>query len=261
MGGFFGANARGLGGFIGGGGGASWTPESPTTDGGVSPHTWHYAGSDGLYQDSGKTTVADADGDPVGASVNQGSDSHDIVQTTDADRPTLKTSVLNEKPVFRFSSHYLVGSYSSSVSQPVTMFLVTKLDAAAVGDSSAYRPFTSEDGTNQHLFWKHTTKKWRMYAGNAIEGSASVDSDWHIFTLLFNGASSGMWIDGVSDISGNAGAEGSDGLSWGAFYNGGNAFDGDQAAILTYDSNLSTADRNQVQTYLSDEYGISVTDF
>jgi hypothetical protein len=258
--GFFGAGRRGLGsGFFGGG--ASWTPESPTSDGGVSPHTWHYAGSGALYQDSGKTTLATADGDPVGASVNRGSDSHDITQSTSANKPTYKTGVLNGEPVFRFDGgDWLGGAYNNALSQPITVFAVAALDSA--NDDVGRNIIDGDDSTNRMALFERRINNpdtWSIYAGSILDGGAS-DANWNIWTALFNGASSQFWLGGNSEASGNAGSDDPDGLRLGTYDGAAGLWDGDIAEILIYNSNLSTADKNEVAQYLADKYDLSYTD-
>ena len=103
----------------------SWTPASPTSSGGVSPHTWHYAGSGALFQDSGLTTPAVSDDDPIGGSTNQGSDSHSIVQATAGNKPTLKLNILNGEPVYRCNGgDFLQGAFNGALSQPFTILTV-----------------------------------------------------------------------------------------------------------------------------------------
>src|SRR5262245_63972414 len=54
------------------------------------------------YQDSGFSTPATADGDPVGGWKDQSGGARDVTQATSASRGTLKLSQVNGKPVVRF---------------------------------------------------------------------------------------------------------------------------------------------------------------
>ena len=78
--------------------------------------------------------------------------------------------------------------------------------------------------------------------------------------MLFNGAGSQFWHNGISEAAGNAGVRVFDGLVIFAS----NAFTapwkGDATEIILYDANLSDADKNQVGQYLATRYGLAYTD-
>lgn len=94
---------------------AAWTPASPTTGGGVLPHTWHDPAV-ANYQDSGLTTPSLTDGDPTGGNTNQGTDAHSIIQATAGAKPTLKLNILNGKPVWRLDGgDFLQGNFAGGV--------------------------------------------------------------------------------------------------------------------------------------------------
>ena len=84
-------------------------------------------------------------------------------------------------------------------------------------------------------------------------------SDWNIWTILYNGASCQFWHNGVSEVSGNAGANGIDGVTIGADIAGSDCWDGDIVEIIHYDADLSDADKNQVGNYLATRYGLTYT--
>jgi hypothetical protein len=258
--GFFGPGVRIMGGGIKGAA-SGWTPESPTSDGGVSPHTWHYASVDGnLFQDSGKTTVADADGDPVGASVNQGSDSHDITQGTSAKMPTLKTGALNDQPVFRFDGgDWFQGAFNGALTNPFTMFVVATLATGLENDNNNYELIASDDATNFMEFRKSkgtTPDSNRINAGAWLQGADS-DDDWHIHLCIFDGLNSALYTGGgPPDGTGDAGTHNPDGLTLGAQSDGTTGWIGDVAHLLIYDSVLSIADINQNGNYLNDLYAL-----
>ena len=77
---------------------------------------------------------------------------------------------------------------------------------------------------------------------------------------MVNGASSGLWANGVSKASGNAGTKVMDGLTVGTASGGTLPWKGYVGQRLIYTSNLSDADKNQVGQYLADYYGLTWTD-
>lgn len=245
------------------GGAVAWTPASATTNGGVLPHTWLYPDA-GLFQDSGLTTPAVADGDPVGGWTNQGSDAYSVTQATGANKPTLKLNIKNGQPILRFDGgDWLQGAFSGGIiTQPNSYFLVAKLADAAVndnlyhaivgGDDSARRIYVYQRGLN-------VPDAWSVFAGAELVGGAS-DGNWNVWTILANGGSSQFWLNGISEATGNIGNQGLDGLTVGAQFNFLNQWIGDTAEILFYSVNLSDADKNQVGQYFASKYAITYTD-
>jgi len=238
-----------------------WTPASPTSSGGVLPHTWHYAGSGALYQDSGKTTPAVSDGDAIGASVNQGSDTHDIVQATTAVKPTLKLSILNSEAVYRLDGgDYLQGAFNAAISQPVTIYCVAQLDASVVNNNTAYQLLSADDGTNRMRFRQADADPdvFSFDMGATLNGPAS-DSSWHIWSFQVNGVSSIIRDGGVSKATGSMGTHNPDGLTVGSSETATLKWIGDFAELLIYDPTLSTADLNQLGNYLATKFALSWT--
>jgi hypothetical protein len=240
----------------------AWTPAQATTSGGVLPHTWHYADSGAIYQDAGITPVA-SDGDVVGRSVNQGSDSHNANQTTTSLKPTWQTSELNGRPVFRIDGidDFLAGTFTGALTQPFTQIVVAKLTLAAVNDNSQHTAIDGAGTLNMAIKTATATDPdtWQINAGTGANGSAT-NANWNIFTALFNAVSSRLWINGISDIAAAAGSENPTGITIGATIGGTNVWAGDIAEILIYNSSLSDADKNEIGDYLAAKYGLTYTD-
>lgn len=248
-----------------GGAAAAWTPDSPTDDGGVSPHTY-FDLVNGLYQDSAKTTAVASDGDVVGAEENQGSDTYDVVQATTANKPLYKTGILNGEPMLLFDGvdDYLAGAFAGGlISQPITAFVVAQLASGRVNNNAGYNIIDGDDTTNRLVIFKGATGSpdtWEIFAGSTLVGSVAVDANAHILCAIFNGASSELIVDGASHATGNAGTKGIDGLSVGR-YPGGSGYWSDYIGKrLIYEGDLSTADKNQVGNFLADFYGLTWTD-
>jgi hypothetical protein len=202
-----------------------------------------------------------SDGHPVAASENQGSDDHDLTQSTDAARMVLRTNVVNGEPVLRNADgDSLQGTFNAGITQPFTYFLVFRVDTTVTNDDTGRFACDGDDNTNRAIIGKDSDPdpdELGVYAGSWLHGSQP-DTDFHYITAVFNGASSQFWLDGVSEASGDAGSKDVDGLTIGANYQGaaGNVdWIGDIAEIIIYDSELSAADRAEVETYLSNKYG------
>lgn len=226
-------------------------------------HTWFIAGI-ATYQNSDQTAPAINDNDPIGAFISLGNDKYSVIQATDSARPTLKLNIKNGEPVLRLDGgDWLRGAFTGSeLEQPFTVFVVAKLADAAVNDDSNHVLIDGDDDVNRAVIFQQADAdpdSWTIYAGKDLVGGDS-DGNWDIFTVLFNGLSSQAWINGVSNVSGDAEALGLDGLTIGAVYNNSNPWIGDIAEIIIYRTNLSTNKKNEVGHYLSNKYDISYTD-
>jgi len=243
--------------------GAAWTPALPTSDGGVLPHTWHYAGSGALFQDSGLTTPATADGDPIGGSTNQGSDSHSLIQATAGNKPTLKLNILNGEAVYRCDGgDWLRGAYNAALSHPLTVIIVLAMDAGSVNDDNPHKAFDSDDNTNILRLTTDATQNpdtWLVTGGTSRNLNAT-DGDWTIWTWVCNNTAHAVYENGGANILPNGtGTPNPDGLTLAAGFNDSNPFTGDIAELLVYASDLSTADKNQLGNYAAIKYALSWT--
>lgn len=244
-----------------------WTPAQPTSEGSHMPEHWHRSDL-GLWQDAG-LTPATSDGDVIGRWEDISANADHVNQATIAQKPTLQNGagdLLNGHPVVSSDGidDWIRGAFTSggALTQPYTFFAIAALDAAVLNDSITRTITGGDDAANQAMLMKNGSPapdKWSIYTSVALVGS-SADSDWNIWTALFNGASSQFWHNGVSEASGDAGSQNPDGLTIAAHQAGGYNWRGEIAEIIIYDANLSDADKNQVGQYLADRYGLGYAD-
>lgn len=217
-----------------------------------------------LWQDSARTTPATADADPVGAWDDASGLGVHATQGTAGNRPTLKTNILNGKPVLRFdgSSDRMVSS-ASAATKPFTVFAVFK--AATVAVTSTMIGASATSGMH-----------WRIDQGGAHPQQILLQ-DVGVIGASTGGQTTATHVDAVTYSSGGAWAFYLDGVAKGTGtdnqtftastttigYNGSNngeLCNGDLAEIIKYDSVLSTADMNRVGNYLETKYGVTWTD-
>lgn len=48
---------------------------------------------------------------------------------------------------------------------------------------------------------------WSYFAGNVVNSATAFDQNAHVFAAIYNGASSNLWLDGVSIAGGNPGSD------------------------------------------------------
>lgn len=135
------------------------------------------------------------------------------------------------------------------VSQPSTVFVVWKPTSAGGNVFDCY------DGSNRWTIERFGGNHVQ-YAGSVVTGGALTLGTWLYTSAIFNGASSGLWKNGVADPGSpvNAGAGACNGIRVGTGFDG--IYSGDIAEVLVYNVALSTSDRQSVESYLAAKYGI-----
>ena len=213
-----------------------------------------------LWLDANKITGL-SDGDPVTTWSDLSGNGKDATQAAGGAKPTYKTGIQNGRSVVRFdgSSDFMeTAAFSPDLSQPNTIIIVMNVKDAE-GDS--FYIFDGIDGTKRHAWLTNATRTPDgpdFYAG--AEWKPDVDmpkNAWHYHGILYNGASSEWWLDGVSKGTGNTGSHVLSGLT--IARNETTVFvylDGDIGEILVYDGALSSADRGSLDSYLSGNWGI-----
>lgn len=222
---------------------STWTPESPTTDGGVSPVSWWDA--DAI---SGRN-----DGDPVASWNDASGNGVHAVQANAAYQPTYKTAELNDRPVVRFAGDYLtLASPGVYVGAACTVFVVSKRS------DSHFSPLINKDVSNGPKLpdagevWAIGGKAFAMQSADML-----LDS-WGIHTMSWDGASTYVYRH-----DGAAKTPSAEYTQTSASYATHMGIDttwipgsGDIAEILVYGAALSAADIEQVEAYLVAKWGV-----
>lgn len=221
-------------------------------------HLWLTA-EKGTFQDAAFSTPAQADGDLVGGWLDQSGNGHHVTQANAAKKPDLRLAAQNSLPVLRFETSVknLLSSVWTATAQPDHIFCVAKASTT----TAQRHAVDGRDFTHRRILGHIPSggDKWWAFCGAGITGSID-DSDWHIFTLLANGASSVLRVDGADDVTGNAGANGLNGISIGSHYDqASNPWIGDVSEVLVYTPSLANKDRNAVESYLAAKWGIALT--
>lgn len=176
------------------------------------------------------------------------------VQATGTKRPVYKAAIQNGQAVLRYDGvDDLLQAAGFSVAQPDTIFTVCKLNNAAalvfeLGGATA----------DQRLYWSNVDARFHISAGTVLTGTSAGQDLWAVKSVLFNGASSQLWNNGTSDLTGDAGANALTSLVIGAAGGGTNSLLGDIAEVIIFNRALTTTERRQVEAYLGAKYGITV---
>ena len=237
-------------------GGGSWLPNS------LSGLQLWLDGSDKttLFQDSAKTTPVTADGDVVGAWADKSGNGNDVLQATTANKPLYKTGIKNGLSALLLdgTNDWLQGAFTQ-LSQPYNVIAVAQLDATVVNNNTSTHIIDGNDAVNRAILFQRSTPtpdSWAFNAGTSIDNGNS-DSNWNLWYVLFNGASSDLRINGASVAAGDAGAQNLDGITIGSKNDGtSNYWKGYINELLIYDPSLSTANRTLLEAYINSKWSI-----
>lgn len=183
----------------------------------------------------------------------------DITQATSTNQQLYEASAQNGRPgLSGDGTKALFGNYTNGgqINQPNTLYAVAAMDASVVNDSSTQTLYDGVGSSARHVMRQNPSPNpdgWDAYAGSSLLGGAT-DSGWHIWAVLYNGASSQFWIDNASQADGDAGAHPMTGLAWFSVYNGANKWTGKATALLVVDADATQ--RLAIQTALNDYYGV-----
>ena len=210
----------------------------------------------GLYQDAAGTTPAPSDTNSVGLWQDQSGNGKHASQTQVSapdKRPILKLGIA-PLPMIRFDGvDDFLTSVLSGLAQPFTVFMVVKnLNLAPAADQNFYR------GSSGAVFYTNhgDSDKLTMFGGSVL-GSSAPSSGAHVYTQIWNGASSAAYGDGTLLFSGNAGASGIVGaLNIGAGTSGGSNTAVDLGDFIVCSGALASDPRQQIESWLKPRWGV-----
>lgn len=216
-----------------------------------------------LFQDAARTTPVTADGDVIGGITDKSGIGNHASQNTAGNKPLYKTNILNSKSICRFDGSndmLITGSFlDSGYNASMTCFVVSRSSAGASSidlvlshnvttfyfgrNASPARANFNLANISPPQVWKHISQTAWSIDGMVYNGSQ--------YLYRVNAGEIGWWA------SGDIGASGT--ITIGAASNGGFPFLGDIAEVIIYNAVLTTAQRYQIESYLSAKYGVSVS--
>jgi len=192
--------------------------------------------------------------DLVSAWEDQSDESNDVAQATGTNQPLWVDNVQNGLPVIRFDG---VDNYMSTaiftggtLTQPNTIIIVVKMP-------SNVNTFVHDgiSDTARHAFWNYLDEN-SMYAGTYLSGTTVNSTNFLLYYEVFNGASSLLRKSKIQLFTGNAGTQSLTGFRFGAASGITNFSNSNIGEVLIYDSILSTEDRDNIETYLTDRWAV-----
>jgi len=201
-----------------------------------------------LYTDSTLTTLAVADGDPIGGWKDKSGNSRNALQTDGTKKPLLKLAIQNGRNVVRFDGvNDRLTLSATAQSQPSTVLVVAKI----TGSNDiliACNPYSSP----YYLIVKYNGY---IIGPNGYDTYLSLDSNFNQITSYYSTISNQVRLNG---INGTAGTNFSGSSPIGEI--GDNSTNGapaiaDISEIILYDSVLSNSNILLVEAYLKAKWG------
>ena len=205
-----------------------------------------------LWLDASDTSTITEVGGAVSQWDDKSGNGNDVAQGTAAAQPTSGTRTLNGLNVIDFDgSDYFKTAASVNIAQPSTIFLVLDVDSTA-------SPFFFDSHSATPRFIAGISTDFFFNAGTSIFGSAGSTGS-KLFRYTFDGASSSMFIDGVSDATGDAGSNSLGLITVGARYTeAANFTNGAFAEVIIVDGTLTADEIADTEQYLADKWGITL---
>lgn len=209
-----------------------------------------------LFQDTGLTVLVTADGQMVRGQADKSGNNRHVTEGSNG--PVYKVAIQNGRSITRFLTQKKLSIVGPSLPQPNTIFVVGSANNAS-GDIGNFVDGNIAAGaggsTGRHIFGATTSNQWRAFGGLNIAGG-SRNTSFHVFSVIFNGASSALYVDGSSVASGDAGSTDLKMLRVGIGYDAssGQDLDGDIGEILIYSGALSSGDRTAIETWLNSKW-------
>ena len=189
-----------------------------------------------------------ANNDPIGTMTDQSGNGMNAL-ASGGNRPTFQTSQINGKPAAYFDGmdDYLLNSITGTIAQPNVLFMVAREEA---GSSLMF------DGNSERNLLGVASGTMYVYANVLLNCGAQSLNTWRVYEAVFDGTSSELLYNGVSQAVGDAGTSG---LSLNGVIGAGNGgtapMKGHIAELLFYDS-INSTNRAAIRACLQAKYGL-----
>jgi hypothetical protein len=221
---------------------ATWTRKLPVTSGLK------------LHLDASESSTITKDSSNLVSQWNDfSSQGNNISQATSSKQPLFVENVQNGRPVIRFdgSNDMLQRTtyVNGALTQPNTVFYVGK-----IGGNEDFTFASGTLGSENSVLT--TGSNLTMYAGT-IYGADNAVTTLQQYTFLYNTTSSTMRVNGTQTDTGSVGTHTMQGFTVGANYTDAQWSAIDVCEILVYNGTLSDTNRDEIESYLMEKWGLS----
>lgn len=198
-----------------------------------------------------------SDGDPVLSWNDQSGNSRNMTEATNG--PTYKTGIQNGLPVLRFDgSNDRLETVAASIGPNYTLFLVAKANGATTNTG-----ILDSDQSPSRLWQFRWSTTVIQFIGFNAAGGTGTDTEpvtlanWNVYSGVRGTNTVQAWVNGTSN--GSTAVTGTNATHTNRIRVGqhqGGYTQYDLGEVVFYDTALSSTDRANVETYLSDKWGI-----
>jgi len=184
---------------------------------------------------------------------DQSGNARDLAQATDSKRPTFNAGVLNGEAAIRFDGiDDFMTRAGVDLAQPNTLYRVMRL----ITDADGQFFHDGADSTKRHVAFTNNGF-FAFFAGSSITSTKAKDTLTHYSGGVYNGASSELFIDGVSVATGDINTQVFSFGTLGALHDGSANFTNmDLFEWFGYSGVHDAATRAQVFDYLTARYAL-----
>jgi hypothetical protein len=196
------------------------------------------------------------DGDPVASWPDSSGNSRTASQATGANQPTYKTNIVNSLPVVRFDAtndNLNTGMFTIGTTDWSFWAVVRNSDVTraylGIGAREAFNPAFYIDTSSPHMYWN----------GDYDWATALSNNTWYLLYWQRSGSNVTCYVNGVLDATTNVIADSFGNQAWiigNQAVDSNRPFGGDIAEQGFYNSALSAGNRQNLEAYVSQKYGI-----
>lgn len=177
----------------------------------------------------------------------------DLAQAAGASQPTTGVEKINGLNALNFDGVDDFMQEQITITNPTTLFIVAEVD-----DDNLNQQFTDGTTGGGMVFRTLGSGIIRVFGGATLQVNYVVQtSTQYLFTIVFNGESSKVIVDGTVEGTGDAGTSGVTGLTVGSNRTGTGIFAGMKLGELIFtDGDASPEFRTKIEGYLAHKWGL-----
>lgn len=195
----------------------------------------------------------DAGTNTVDSLTDQSSNGYSALYTGGGQKAVISTGLTMGLDVINNSTGSYIFSFGGAALPRFTLFFVGQRNST---NTTAY-PMQAD---TEMSFWSDATKQQKIFLGASLLGTTTSNVNWYVSCGVFNTTASQIFLNGVTDAAGNAGNRTLTHCRILAGSSNANPFKGYGAEWICYETILSSDEFNQVNTYLGNKWGISVSE-
>lgn len=204
-----------------------------------------------FWVDASDTTSITSSGGLVSQWNDKSGNVRNFTQANASRQPTTGSATQNGLNVLTFGTSQMGTSSFAFAGGRFTCFAVARASTSAATN----RQLLGDRATCPTMFIFNGNHS--LYAGAVLSSATAYDTNWHVFTGVFNGTASALQLDGTQIASGNAGTGSyTGGALIGAGDAAANPFIGDIAEVISCPLLLTRNDIRTVENYLSAKWAI-----